>query len=212
MTDHYPEGEGPNEDQLLATLAEIVDALDSEQIDYAIMGGITAYTMARPRVTDDIDLFVRPGDVPRILTALDTRGFEVAEHDPTWLAKAWKYGVLVDIIFRSSGNIYLDEEMLRRRRSREYKGVRSWMVAPEDLLVIKALASAEPTPHHWYDALGLIARCELDWDYVVQRAREAGARRVLSLLLYAESCDLVVPGEVLSALLESVHPELGAPR
>ena len=29
---------------------------------------------------------------------------------------------------------------------------------PEDLLVIKAVATAEHGPHHWYDALGIIAR------------------------------------------------------
>jgi predicted nucleotidyltransferase len=204
--EHYPDGPTPSEDELLTTLADVVRSLDAAGIDHALMGGISAYTMARPRVTEDIDLFVRPGDVRRVLDALASCGFETTEHDPSWLAKAWKRGVLVDIIFRSSGDIYLDDEMMARRHVDTYKGVRVGMVSPEDLLVIKALAAAEPTPHHWYDALALIARCDLDWSYVLQRARQAGPRRVLSLLLYAESSDLVVPSTTISALYEAVHP------
>jgi predicted nucleotidyltransferase len=204
--DHYPERAPPSEDQLLTTLADVVRGLDAAKIDHALMGGISAYTMARPRVTEDIDLFVRPDDVQRVLATLASCGFETREHDPSWLAKAWKRGVLVDVIFRSSGDIYLDDEMMARRRIETYKGVRVGMVAPEDLLVIKALAAAEPTPHHWYDALALIARCDLDWGYVLARARQAGPRRVLSLLLYAESSDLVVPSTIISALYEAVHP------
>jgi predicted nucleotidyltransferase len=209
-TDHYPQGTTPSEAELLATLADVVSSLDAAGIDHALMGGISAYTMARPRVTEDIDLFVRPGDVQSVFDALDAGGFETREHDRSWLAKAWKRGVLVDIIFRSSGDIYLDDEMMGRRHVGDYKGVRVGMVAPEDLLVIKALAAAEPTPHHWYDALALIARCDLDWDYVLHRARQAGPRRVLSLLLYAESSDLVVPSTTISTLYETVHPHAGA--
>lgn len=208
MSGHYPDGQVPNEDQLLATFADVVDALNRASVDHAFMGGIGAYTMARPRVTDDIDLFVKPDDVASVLEALASNGFETEEHDPGWLCKAWKRGVLVDIIFRSSGDIYLDDEMLERRRTREYKGVAAQLIAPEDLLVIKALASGEQTPHHWWDSLGLIARCDLDWGYLLRRARASGPRRVLSLLLFAESCDLVVPAATIEALFEAVHPRV----
>jgi hypothetical protein len=80
------------------------------------------------------------------------------------------------------------------------------VIAPEDLAVIKAVATAEHGPHHWYDALSIIARCEIDWPYFVRRARQAGPRRVLSLLLYAESNDLAVPAEAIEELMASVHP------
>jgi predicted nucleotidyltransferase len=205
---HYPDGRVPDEDCLLATFADVIAAVNEEGYDHAFMGGIGAYTMARPRVTDDIDLFVRPDDVTRVLETLAARDFETELHDPGWLAKAWKRGVLVDIIFRSSGDIYLDEEMLERRTCREYKGIEAQLIAPEDLLVIKTLASGEQTPQHWWDALGLIARCDLDWSYLLRRARASGPRRVLSLLLFAESCDLVVPAATIEALFDAVHPRM----
>jgi predicted nucleotidyltransferase len=206
LTDHYPDGDPPSPDDLLATLRDVVETLRDDGVDHLLMGGIGAYSHARPRVTEDIDVFIRPGDVDRVREALEGAGFEVAEHDPMWLVKAWKRGVLVDVIFRSSGDIYLDDEMLRRQWKGEYKGVVTPLVAPEDLLVIKALTAAEANPQHWYDCLAIISRCDMDWEYLVQRARQAGPRRVLALLLFAESSDLVVPSNAVQALFDAVHP------
>ena len=142
----------------------------------------------------------------RALEVLESAGFEIDEHDPMWLYKAWKDGVLVDVIFRSSGEVYLADEMLARVRRQVCRGVELPMVSPEDLLVIKAVATAEHGSHHWYDALGIIARNPIDWTYLVERARQAGPRRVLSLLLYAESNDMAVPAEAVEQLFLIVHP------
>ena len=205
-TDHYPDGNPPSEADLLETLRDVVEALRAAGLDFLLMGGIGTYSLGRPRVTQDIDVFIRPGDVERTWQALEQAGFEMAEHDPMWLVKGWKRGVLVDVIFRSSGAIYLDDAMLEHQRAGEYKGVRAPLISPEDLLVVKALVSSEANPQHWYDAMAIISRCELDWEYLLQRARQAGPRRVLSLLLFAESCDLVVPSTAIQALHDAVHP------
>lgn len=92
------------------------------------------------------------------------------------------------------------------------------VLAPEDLLVIKAVVHDEQTPRHWYDALGLIKAQEMDWEYLVQRAR-VSPRRVLSLLLYAQSEDHLVPDHAVRDLLAVIEggrengnePERGAP-
>ena len=204
-SDHY-EGESPSSEDVTEILAEVVKALDADGVPYLVMGGLVANAFARPRTTDDIDIFVMPEHARRALDALDAAGFEVAEHDPMWLYKAWKGGVLVDVIFRSSGEVYLDDEMLARAVVKECRGTELRMVSPEDLLVIKAVATAEHGSHHWYDALGIIARNPIDWDYLVERARQAGPRRVLSLLLYAESNDMAVPAESVEKLFLIVHP------
>lgn len=206
-TDHYPDGNPPSEDDLLATLGDVVEALRDGGVDFLLMGGIGTYTLGRPRVTQDIDVFIRPGDLQRTWSALESAGLVMEEHDPMWLVKGWKRGVLVDVIFRSSGGIYLDDAMLEHQRAGEYKGVRAPLIAPEDLLVIKALVSSEANPQHWYDAMAIISRCDLDWDYLLVRARQAGPRRVLSLLLFAESIDLVVPSTAIGALYDAVHPK-----
>src|SRR5207244_3537451 len=74
--------------------------------------------------------------------------------------------------------------------------------------VMKAVAATEDTPRYWYDAIAIVGHTDLDWDYLVRRARAAGVRRVLSMLLYAQSNDLVVPTWVLQSLAELI---LGTP-
>ena len=127
------------------------------------------------------------------------------ETDPRWLFKGFKDEIMVDVIFRSTGDIYLDEEMLAHARVADVRGCAARVIAPEDLLLIKALTADEHMPHHWHDALGVITGSELDWDYLVSRARRHGARRVLSLLLYAQSNDLGVPVKPVRALFDAIY-------
>src|SRR5207247_5654890 len=108
-----------------------------------------------------------------------------------------------DVLFEAAGTLQLDEEMRARAREAEMMGVPVRVAAPEDIVVMKALAHREDVPRYWYDALGIIAATELDWDYMLERARH-GPRRILSLLFYAQSEDLAVPDEVLRALFDSL--------
>lgn len=87
----------------------------------------------------------------------------------------------------------------------EYEGRTIRVVGPEDLVVMKALAHAEETPRHWFDALGVLGNCDLDWEYLLQRARK-GPARVLSLLAYATNKGLSVPGSILEDLLRLTDP------
>jgi predicted nucleotidyltransferase len=202
---HYPGGMEPSDEDIERTLADVVCAVEGKGIPYLLMGGAGTVTFGRCRATDDIDIFVRLDDADRVLEVLQTAGFETTRTELTWLHKAFRHGVLVDVIYRSAGGVLLDDEMLRRGRRRSYRGTEATIMCPEDLVVIKALASSEEATRHWYDALSLIAGCELDWDYVVERARAAGPRRLLSLLLYAESNDLPVPTRVIESLFDIVH-------
>jgi predicted nucleotidyltransferase len=207
---HYPAGEEPTTERITEVVAEVITALEAEGVPHLLMGGAGAQTFARPRTTDDIDVFVAPDDARRALDVLERAGCWVEETYPSWLYKAIRNGVLVDVIFRSSGGVYLDEEMLARGQRRDYRGTRATLMSPEDLLVVKAMAATEDSPHHWYDALALIARRDLDWDYVLRRSR-VGPRRMLSLLLYAESIDLAVPPEAVTLLYDRTHPTGGSP-
>jgi predicted nucleotidyltransferase len=208
MGSHYPEGARPDEQTFRSVLADVGSLLDGTELRVLVMGGIGSASLARPRRTDDIDLFAHVEDAEDLLDLFEREGFETVRHDPTWLYKAFRRGVLIDIIFRSTGDIMVDEPMLAHAGLGTFKGTSFRLVSPEDLLVIKAIAAAEHSPHHWYDALGLIARCDLDWDYLIERARRFGPRRVLSLLVYAESNDLAVPPMAVDALSAVVHAPL----
>jgi len=178
---------------LASTLSDAIDALERAGIDYLLVGGLAVVALGRIRHSRDIDLLVRPENARAALEALGKAGFDTEDINPSWLFKAYRGGELhVDLIFKLRGDIYLDDEMLRRSAVETYKGIEVRVAPAEDLIVIKAITHDEETPRHWHDALALIARGGLDWDYLLKRATK-GPRRVLSLLHYATSLDLLVP-------------------
>ena len=195
------EGKGDVDRQMLVrVLRDAVRALDDEGIPYLVIGGVVAALAGRPRFTHDIDVLVKGQDARPALAALERAGFVTDETEPQWLYKAVKDGVLVDVIFRSSGDVLLDDEMLDRATERDFEGVKVRAIPLEDFIIIKALAHKENTGRHWYDALALLANQDIDWDYLVRRSVRRGPHRMLSLLLYAKSTDIVVPDRVIHEL------------
>ena len=196
--------EADDVDLFLRVLDEAVEALTGAAIPFLFIGGIGSAVYGRDQGTRDIDVFVRPETARKVLEVLASRGFETREVFERWLSKATKDGVLVDVIFRSSRDILLGEEMLERSRTVPFRGRMIPIAPPEDLVVMKASAVSEDTSRYWYDAAAIIAATELDWDYLVARARQHGARRLLSLLLFATSIDIVVPSGPIETLYDAI--------
>lgn len=193
-----------SEKVFLGVLREAVGALGRVHVPALVMGGIASAALGRDRWTYDIDLFIFEKDARTALGALAEAGFRTQQTYPDWLYRGIKRDVLVDLIFCSSGEVVLDEEMLARARYEEFRGEPLRVLPPEDLLVIKVLALTEETPRHWYDALGLIAAGELDWAYLLRRC-EGRERHVLSLLVYAQAEGLPVPDTAIRQLIARVY-------
>jgi predicted nucleotidyltransferase len=197
---------GVNEDEFHEALAMAAKALENASIAHVFMGGVASIVLGRTSWTHDIDVFIAGADEPAALDALVSAGFVIEPIDSSWLSKV-RYGdVVVDLIRCASGPVFLDDEMLERAVPATVWGTKVKVIPPEDLVVTKALAHAEDTAHYWWDALAIVAGVELDWAYLLKRARR-GPRRVLSLLLYAQSMDLMVPDIVVRRLAESVFPQ-----
>lgn len=186
-------------------LAEVTELFERADLDYVVFGGIAAVVHGRPRSAGDIDLLVRPADARRALEVPAEAGFQTHEKDERWIYKAWKRGVLVDVIFRVKREIYLDHEMVERSHIAQYGGTKVRLLSPEDGVVVEALSHDDERPQHWYNALSMLAEAvDLDWDYLRSRAR-LGPRRLLSLLVYAQSNDLPVPTGVIREMFEDVY-------
>ncbi len=104
--------------------------------------------------------------------------------------------------------------MIAHAREVDFKGRTVRTLGPEDLFVIKALVLNEHNMtlderciRHLKDLLFIIRTSELDSDYLVWRAR-SGPRRVLAMLLYAQSLDLLVPSRAIRELISllELHP------
>lgn len=184
---------------LFATL----DALDSRKVDYALIGGIAASSLGRPRPTQDIDIFVRPEDAEATLEVLQQSGFQTNRFNPSWIYKAYKEDVLIDIIFRSEGGFYFDTEMKDHSILANYHGRQIRVVSPEDFILIKCAVHSEEGHHHWHDALSVLGQAKLDWDYLLHRSRKA-PRRLMALLIYAQSSDIAVPNFLIQRLYETL--------
>lgn len=185
------------------TLLEALETLTDREIPYALIGGVAVSGLGRPRSTHDIDIFIRPEDANPTLKALADCGFETEETDPSWLYKGFKEDVMVDIIFRSEGGIYFDDEMLSRTIDVNYHDHEVRCVSPEDLVIIKSAVHSEQGSRHWHDALAVLAHSVDDWEYLLRRARRA-PRRLLALLIYAQSNDIWVPNQLIHKLYRFV--------
>ena len=121
--------------------------LDSAAVPGAIIGGVAASVLGRPRLTQDIDVlvmlerqewtpFLRAGRdfgfVPRIDDALD-----FAETSRVLLVLHQPSGIPIDVVL---GALPLEDEIVRGARNLEIAGVRLPLVAPESIVVMKTLA------------------------------------------------------------------------
>src|SRR5258705_485026 len=124
-------------DALQAVFAETVRTFEACDVPYVVVGGLASAALGRPRASGDVDILVAPHDARRALSALAERGFATDELNPLWLFKATKQRVLVDLLFKMKGDIYLDGDMLARAPVREVHGHPARVMPPEDLVVVK---------------------------------------------------------------------------
>ncbi len=186
------------------TLEEAISVLVKAGIPYVVGGGLAARAYGRRRLTKDIDVFVTPEDAEKALGAFAEAGFRTERTDPDWLYKAFKRDILVDIIFKSSGGIYIDERTLNRAVETAVGGYEIRVLPPEDLLVMKTMAMHPNVPRHWRDAMAVLCGAHLDWDYLLERAR-VGPGRVLAVLLLAGSEGIAVPDWVIRRLIDQLQ-------
>jgi len=194
-------GAGSDADAFRSVLSDVVECL--ADISFAVLGGVASAAYGRPRWTKDIDIFLRGEDADAALTALADAGFETERTNPSWIFKGFRDGVMVDVIFKVKSDVYFDDEMAARTQLIEFAEVEIPVLSPEDIIVTKAIAADEEAPWHWYDALGVIATTDLDWAYLVSRARKS-PNRILSLLHFALSIDLPVSVTAIRSLHDSI--------
>lgn len=186
-----------------SVLRAATEALDTAGIKHLVFGSIATRALGRPRAIDtneDIDIFVRPPDAPAALETLASAGFVTAEHEPTWAHEAKRGGVTVDVIFKAAGRVYMDDDMFERGVHTTVMGVDVRLVPPEDLAVMKALLHGEDRAFDWFDAVALLEREDLDWDYLTSRAEAYGTHRVLSLMIFASTEGVEVPPHAIERL------------
>ena len=148
MASHRSAGGGQDPPApLVQALGAVSEWLDSAAAAGAIIGGVAASVLGRPRLTEDVDVLVildrhewapfleagrEFGFAPRIDDALDfadTSRVLLVLHQPS--------AIPIDVVL---GALPLEEEIVRGARHVEVGGVRLPIATPESIVVMKAIA------------------------------------------------------------------------
>jgi hypothetical protein len=90
------------------------------------------------RDTKDLDLFCKAGEYQRILKHLHDAGYKTEITDARWLAKAFKDGHFIDIIFNTTNNLFpVDDSWFDCAREGELFGEPVRFIGAEELLWCK---------------------------------------------------------------------------
>ena len=162
---------------LLHALAAVSEWLDAGATPGAIVGGVAASILGRPRLTEDVDVLVLLdredwssflaagqgfGFVPRVDDAL---GF--AEESRVLLVLHRPSGTPIDVVL---GALALEEEIVRGAARIEIAGVAISLPTPESIVVMKALAQRS---RDVADIEGILDTCgHLDIDWIRARLTE----------------------------------------
>jgi hypothetical protein len=183
-----------------------------------LVGGAFAFVHQAgiDRFTKDLDIFVRPSDVQRLLRASADAGFEADLFFSHWLAKIRAPSGFVDVIFSSGNGIaVVDDQWFEHASEREVLGVKVMVAPPEESLWSKAFVM-ERERYDGADVAHIILALgdQLDWGRLIERF--GGHWRVLlaHLVLFGfiyPSQRSQVPAAVLDELMQRLAAETLSP-
>lgn len=155
--------------------AKSLQLLREHDIPFLIGG---AYAMAFytgiERDTKDLDLYLRPKDIDRILELFQRKNYRVERTHPHWLAKILQDNDLVDLIYRAgNGLCEVDESWFERGQNQVVLGSTARVAAPEELIWMKAYIM-ERERYDGGDVAHLFLSCadRIDWHHLLKRFGE----------------------------------------
>jgi hypothetical protein len=194
-----------------------LEMLNRSGVPYMI-GGTYAfqYYAGIARTTKDVDIFVRPRDVQRVLDVLTRAGFKTEMAYSHWLAKAHHGDKFIDVIF-SSGNAVaeVDDEWFAHAIDEEVLGVPVKLCPAEEMIWSKGLIM-ERERYDGADVAHLFRHCSglLNWNRLVRRFgsnwRVLLSHLVLFGFIYPGERALI-PSAVMKELVNRLLAELEEP-
>jgi hypothetical protein len=123
------------------------------------------------RCSKDLDIFVKPSDYMSILQIFSDNGFEVQVYDVRWLAKIFKNGYYIDLIFSSVNNICrVDDSWFARATEGKFGEQDVLFLSAEDLIWCKSyIWNRERFDGADINHLLLSVGETLDWKYLLDR-------------------------------------------
>jgi len=132
---------------LLDELSQLISALDENEIEYAVCGGLALAIHGFVRATVDIDVLIQPESLEKAYQAAAEKGFDIRGLDISFKERAVEIR-RVSKIDDNSEVLSLDlllvtpqvEDVWRTRETIDFLGKRLWVVSREGLVKMKRLA------------------------------------------------------------------------
>lgn len=180
--------------ELESVLRKLVVWLEEQGIAYVVMGGLAVRVHALPRPTNDIDFTIQldRGRLPDVFRQAERMGLTVPEaYKRGWvdevsgmpIVKLRYYfqdglGVDVDVFLAESE---FQNALIARRQSLEVDGLKCFVVSPEDLVLLKLIASR---PRDLIDVQDILfTQGTLDTAYMRPWAKQLGIANELEKVL-----------------------------
>lgn len=168
--------------------------LEEAKVVYAVAGAAALQEHTGIcRYTKDLDIFLSASAASAALLLLREHGFKTEVRDPVWLAKAHRGEFFVDLITgMSNGVLAVDASWIERAHPATVFGVKTRVLAPEELLTSK-LFVARRERFDGADIAHIIyaSRGKLQWDRVLQLTGEHWEVLLWALVLFR----YVYPGQ-----------------
>ena len=192
----------------------VLEVLNEAKMPY-LVGGAYAFNhfTGINRHTKDFDIFIDRADYGRISDALADAGYTAELTYPHWLAKTYRDGDFVDLIFSSGNGIAeVDQAWFEHAVPAEIFGVATHVCPVEEIIWSKAFVMERERYDGADIAHLLLARSEqMDWTRLLQRFtphwRLLLSHLTLFGLIYPAHRDLI-PTWVMDDLLRRLEQEL----
>ncbi len=183
-----------------------------------LVGGAFAFVHQAgiDRSTKDLDIFVRPSDVQRLMRASVDAGYEADLLYSHWLVKIRSPSGFVDVIFSSGNGVaVVDDQWFEHATEREVLGMKVLVAPPEESLWSKAFVMERERFDGADVAHIILAHGErLDWRRLIDRFgphwRVLLAHLVLFGFIYPSERSRVPP-EVIEELMQRLVTETQSP-
>ena len=194
-----------------------LEMLNRSGVPY-LVGGTYAFHyyagIARP--TKDVDIFVRPRDLQRVLDVLARMGFKTEIAFSHWLAKAFIGDRFIDVIFNSgNGALPVDDEWFAHAVDEVVLGVPVKLCPAEEMIWSKSVIM-ERERYDGADVAHLLRHCcgLVNWDRLLRRFGSSWRVLLGHLILFGfiyPGERALVPSAIMRELINRLLAELDVP-
>jgi hypothetical protein len=138
---------------LATALRDFVSLFERLEAPYVLMGGFAVRVYGIPRPTYDVDftIAITRQRLPELYRAISESGYTVPEPDESgWVDQVAGMPLVKSRLFFEGSTIDIDiflaesafqDELLARRKRQQVDDLPVWLVSPEDLILLKLIAS-----------------------------------------------------------------------